>query len=90
MSKKIRTITRPLYSVRGFMTARKTPPGGTHPVAALLRNPRTRCKYLERCASHGEAPTAVFDLLCADAFSLRWMKTFRRRENSAERRAGPG
>ena len=39
MSKKIRTITRPLYSVRGFMTARKTPPGGTHPVAALLRNP---------------------------------------------------
>ena len=39
MSKKIRTITRPLYSVRGFTTARKTPPGGTHPVAALLRNP---------------------------------------------------
>ena len=59
MSKKIRTITRPLYSVRGVTTARKTPPMRAYPVAALCERRRTRCKHLERALPR-EAATAAF------------------------------
>ena len=82
MSKEIRTITRPLYSVRGFTTARKTPPRGTHPVAALFERPPNVAN-----TSNAALPTGK-RLPLSSASWRRCIfaaldKTFSSRENSA-------